>query len=115
MSLNNYEDIKEGEKKQINKTVREIDGVKYIEYTYITKLKGGKIHKQIVKTKYTNKKKERPNNYDLQQTNPDNKEIKQENIKKFITEYKNQMIISLQNLIKIQFGEDITIDELNKM
>ena len=111
----NYEDIKEGEKKQINKIVREIDGIKFVEYTYITKLKGGKIHKQIVKTKYTNKKKERPNNYDLQQTNPDNKEIKQENIKKFITEYKNQMIISLQNLIKIQFGEDITIDELNKM
>ena len=50
--MNNYDDIKEGEKKQINKTIREIDGVKYVEYTYITKLKGGKIHKQIVKSKY---------------------------------------------------------------
>ena len=58
-------DIKEGEKKQVNKTIREIDGVKYIEYTYITKLKGGKIHKQIVKSKYTTKKKE-PNSYDLE-------------------------------------------------
>ena len=115
MSFNNYEDIKEGEKKQINKTVREIDGVKYIEYTYITKLKGGKIHKQIVKSKYINKKKDKPNNYDLQQINPNNKEIKEENIKKFITEYKKQMIISLQNLIKIQFGEEMTLEELNKL
>ena len=115
MSFNNYDDIKEGEKKQINKTVREIDGIKYIEYTYITKLKGGKIHKQIVKTKYTNKKKEIPNNYTLQQNNPDNKEIKKQSIKNFITEYKNQMIISLQNLIKIQFGEDMTLDEINKI
>ena len=38
-----------------------------------------------------------------------------ENIKKLITEYKNQMIISLQNLIKIQFGEDMTLDEINKI
>ena len=115
MSFNNYDDIKEVEKKQINKIVREIDGVKYVEYTYITKLKGGKIHKQIVKTKYTNKKKETPNIFDLQQNNPNNAEIKHESIKKFITEYKNQMIISLQNLIKIQFGEDMTLDEINKM
>ena len=123
MSLNVYDDIKEGEKRQINKIVREIDGIKYVEYTYITKLKGGKIHKQIVKTKYTNKKKETPNIFDLQQNNPNNAEIdgakhlreaKHENIKKFITEYKNQMIISLQNLIKIQFGEDMTLDELKK-
>ena len=33
----NYEDIKEGEKKQINKIVCEFDGIKYIEYNYITK------------------------------------------------------------------------------
>ena len=115
LGVNNYDDIKEGEKKQINKIVREIDGVKYIEYTYITKLKGGKIHKQIVKTKYTNRKKETPNIFDLQQNNPDNKEIKEENIKKFITEYKKQMIISLQNLIKIQFGEEMTLEDLNKL
>jgi hypothetical protein len=75
---NNYDDIKEGEKRQINKIVREIDGIKYVEYTYITKLKGGKIHKQIVKTKYTNKKKETPNIFDLQQNNPNNAEIKHE-------------------------------------
>ena len=111
----NYEDIKEGEKKQINKIVREIDGIKYIEYTYITKLRGGKIHKQIVKTKYTNKKKDIPNNYDLQQSNPGNEEIKQQSIKNFITEYKNQMLISLQNLIKIQFGEEMTLEEINKI
>ena len=111
----NYEDIKEGEKKQINKIVREIYGIKYIEYTYITKLRGGKIHKQIVKTKYTNKKKEIPNNYDLQQSNPGNEEIKQQSIKNFITEYKNQMLISLQNLIKIQFGEEMTLEEINKI
>ena len=111
----NYDDIKEGEKKQINKTVREIDGVKYIEYTYITKLKGGKIHKQIVKTKYTNRKKETPNNYVLQQNNPNSKEVKEQSIKNFITEYKNQMLISLQNLIKIQFGEELTIDEINRV
>ena len=111
----NYEDIKEGEKKQINKIVREIDGIKYIEYTYITKLRDGKIHKQIVKTKYTNKKKDIPNNYDLQQSNPGNEEIKQQSIKNFITEYKNQMLISLQNLIKIQFGEEMTLEEINKI
>ena len=111
---NNYDDIKEGEKKQVNKIMREIDGVKYVEYTYITKLKGGKIHKQIVKSKYTNKKKENPSNYDLQKINPEDKQVKEENIKKFITEYKNQMLISLQHLIKIQFGENISIDELNK-
>ena len=115
MSFNNYDDIKEGEKKQINKIVREIDGVKYVEYTYITKLKGGKINKQIVKTKYTNKKKQTPNIFELQQSNPDNQEIKQENIKKFITEYKNQMIISLQYLIKVQFGEEMTLEEINKL
>lgn len=115
MSFNNYDDIKEGEKKQINKIVREIDGVKYVEYTYITKLKGGKIHKQIVKTKYTNKKKETPDNYTLQQNNPNNKEAKEQSIKNFITEYKKQMIISLQNMIKIQFGEELTIDEINKI
>ena len=69
--MNNYEDIKEGEKKQINKTIREIDGVKYVEYTYITKLKGGKIHKQIVKSKYISKKKNQEINYDLQKSNVD--------------------------------------------
>ena len=110
----NYDDIKEGEKKQVNKTIREIDGVKYIEYTYITKLKGGKIHKQIVKSKYTTKKKE-PSNYDLQKSNPEDKQLKEENMKKFITEYKNQMLMSLQNLIKMQFGETLTLEELNKM
>ena len=76
----NYDDIKEGEKKQVNKTIREIDGVKYIEYTYITKLKGGKIHKQIVKSEYTTKKKE-PSNYDLQKSNPEDKQPKEENMK----------------------------------
>ena len=111
----NYEDIKEGEKKQINKIVREIDGVKYVEYTYITKLKGGKINKQIVKTRYTSKKKETPNIFELQQRNPNNEEIKQQSIKKFITEYKNQMIISLQSLIKMQFGEEMTLEEINKI
>ena len=29
--------------------------------------------------------------------------------------YKNQMLISLQNLIKIQFGENLTLEELNKI
>ena len=76
----NYEDIKEGEKKQVNKVIREIDGVKFIEYTYITKLKGGKIHKQIVKSKYSTKKKE-PSNYDLQRISPEDKQLKQENMK----------------------------------
>ena len=113
--MNNYEDIKEGEKKQINKVIRGIDGVKYVIYTYISKLKGGKIHKQIVKSKYVSKKKNQQNNYDLQKSNPEDKQIKEDNIKRFITEYKNQMMISLQNLIKIQFGENFTIDELNKM
>ena len=64
--MNNYEDIKEGEKKQISKSIREIDGVKYSEYTYITKLPGGKIHKQIVKSKYVGKKKDAINNYNIQ-------------------------------------------------
>ena len=41
--------------------------------------------------------------------------LKEENIKKFIPEYKKQMIISLQNLIKIQFGEEMTLEELNKL
>ena len=113
--MNNYEDIKEGEKKQVNKTIREIDGVKYIEYTYISKLKNGKIHKQVVKSKYPSKKKNKDNNYDLQKSNPDDEQIKEDSIKKFITEYKNQMMISLQNLIKLQFGENYTIEELNKM
>ena len=84
MSFNNYDDMQEGEKKQINKTIREIDGIKYCEYVYVTKLKGCKIHKQIVKTKYTSKKKETPNIFELQQNNPNNEEIKRENIKKFI-------------------------------
>ena len=113
--MNNYEDIKEGEKKQISKSIREIDGVKYSEYTYITKLPGGKIHKQIVKSKYISKKKNQENNYDLQKSNPEDKQVKEENIKRFITEYKNQMLISLQNLIKIQFGEDMTLDEIKKI
>ena len=32
---NNYDDIKYGEKKQISKTIREIDGIKYSEYIYM--------------------------------------------------------------------------------
>ena len=108
---NNYNDIKEGEKKQISKTIREIDGVKYSEYIYITKLPGGKIHKQIVKSKYIGKKK---SNNLIDSINKDDQEIKQENIKKFIIEYKKQMIISLQNIIKTQFDENLTIEELNK-
>ena len=35
-------------------------------------------------------------------------------IERFITEYKKQMIISLQNLIKTQYGENMTIEEINK-
>ncbi len=113
--MNNYEDIKEGEKKQISKSIREIDGVKYSEYTYITKLPGGKIHKQIVKSKYIGKKKDAINNYNIQPTKNENDELRQKSIERFITEYKKQMIISLQNLIKTQYGENMTIEEINKI
>ena len=75
--MNDYEDIKEGEKKQISKSIREIDGVKYSEYTYITKLPGGKIHKQIVKSKYVGKKKDAINNYNIQPTKNENDELRQ--------------------------------------
>ncbi len=106
---NNYDDIKEGEKKQISKTIREIDGVKYAEYTYISKLKGGKIHKQIVKSKYISKKNNNKNEIIEYERTDDEK------IKCFVDEYKKQMMISLQNLIKVQFNKNISIDELNKM
>ncbi len=115
---NNYDDIKYGEKKQISKTIREIDGIKYSEYIYVSKLPNGKIHKQIVKTKYIGKKNNNNGKLNdsliLDKTKNDN-EIKQENIKKFVKEYKNQMLISLQNLIKLQYNENITIEELNNM
>ena len=136
-----YEDIKEGEKKQISKTMRDIDGVKYTEYTYLTKLKGGKIHKQIVKTKYVGKKKnivktsEEKENSEENTTLPsatlqsttlgvgvgakeqneekqmNKEEERQATIQKFVNEYKYQMLISLQNLLKTQFNENRIIEE----
>ena len=115
IKTNNYDDIKEGEKKQISKTIREIDGVKYSEYTYISKLKGGKIHKQIVKSKYSSKKQDKPKSKSSDSEEVNDKQQKEEKIKTFVNEYKKQMIISLQNLIKVQFNENITIEELNNM
>ena len=118
MSIN-YDDIKEGEKKQISKTIRDIDGVKYSEYVYVTKLKGGKIHKQIVKTKYAGRKNnDNNNNNNNNETNnskkneTDENEMRQEKIKNFVKEYRKQMLISLQNLLKTQFNENRTIEEI---
>ena len=118
MSNNNYDDIKEGEKKQVNKVEREIDGVKYWEYTYITKLENGKIHKQTVKSKYTPKNKDskaRTKKSKSKSSDNENEISNDEKIKKFVDEYKKQMFISLQNLIKTQFNELLTIDELKDM
>ena len=111
---NDINDIQEGERKQIEKIIREIDGIKYWEYTYITKLKGGKISKQIVKRKYT--PKTQPT---IKKTKEEIQEIKhqqeQDKINEFIKEYKIQMLISLQNILKSQFNKSFTIDELNKL
>jgi len=109
-SNNNINDIKEGERKQIEKIIREIDGIKYCEYTYITKLSGGKIYKQIVKRKYT--PKTQPT---IKPTKEELKNQEQEKINEFIRDYKNQMLITLQNLVKNQFNKLMTIDELNKI
>lgn len=114
----NYDNIKEGEKKQVNKVEREIDGVKYWEYTYITKLENGRIHKQTVKSKYTPKNKDsKPRTKKSKSKSSDNEnEISNdEKIKKFVDEYKKQMLISLQNLIKTQFNELLTIEELTNI
>ena len=134
MSNNNYDNIKEGEKKQVNKVEREIDGVKYWEYTYITKLENGRIHKQTVKSKYTPKNKDskprtknsKSKSSDSENDNSNNdanarhasarqEQEQEQKIKMFVNEYKKQMLISLQSLIKTQFNESLTIEELKDM
>ncbi len=118
---NEINDIQEGERKQIEKIMREIDGIKYWEYTYITKLKGGKINKQIVKRKYKPKNQEtkiKPKSKSKKEDlniNQEQQEEQQDNINDFIKEYKNQMLISLQNILKNQFNKSLTIEELNKI
>jgi len=111
----NYDNIKEGEKKQISKVEREIDGIKYWEYTYITKLENGRIHKQTVKTKYKPKDKTEKKKSKSKSSDSENEISNNEKIKKFVDEYKKQMYISLQNLIKIQFNKTLTIEELKNL
>lgn len=106
--IETYKDIKEGEKRQVNKIKREIDGVKYFEYTYVTKLKGGKIIKQTVKRKYNTTEKK-------QKKKEKKEQIKNDDVNKFIIEFKNQMLITLQNLIKVQFNNNITIEEIKNI
>lgn len=112
---NEINNIQEGERKQIEKVMREIDGIKYWEYTYITKLKGGKINKQIVKRKYKPKNQEPKIKNESKTKQQIEQQEQQDKINEFIKDYKNQMLISLQSILKNQFNKSFTIEELNKL